>query len=148
LVSVVCLRHSVVAIEGIGRHSVRHFDGYVALGDGSPSLLMSEITKGTCPWFEVSDTGRERADSFYGAGLIMPSSLTALRATRRLQIFPISATGVKAIIFRLRICRLSGGSNDQHDAGECQQEGNTVVWTWCASPPFSPEAVVEDFSKD
>jgi hypothetical protein len=31
---------------------------------------MSEITKGICPWLEVSDTGRERADSFYGAGLV------------------------------------------------------------------------------
>jgi hypothetical protein len=31
---------------------------------------MGEIPKRSCPWLEVSDTGRERADSFYDAGLV------------------------------------------------------------------------------
>jgi hypothetical protein len=38
---------------------------------------MSEITKGTCPWLEVSDTGRERADSFYVPVLFMPAVMAA-----------------------------------------------------------------------
>jgi hypothetical protein len=33
---------------------------------------MSEITKGTCPWLEVSDTGRERVPV-----LFMPAAMEA-----------------------------------------------------------------------